>query len=147
MATTFDLSDVPASNAADLAAAMRSLIETGHGLVLLNGATDTDLDAARATLQRRLRADPQQALAAFLRFRHLVAVFGARRLHRMMLQNGYTLMAPSIAIAANMRLNSKRGFNPQRFLLALNEALNGNIVPFGARALLPGDAHPNLAAA
>lgn len=147
MATTFDLSDVPASNAADLAAAMRSLIEAGHGLVLLNGATDLDLDAARVTLQRRLHSNPQQALAAFLRFRHLVAVFGARRLHRMMLQHGYTLMAPSIAIAANMRLNSKRGFNPQRFLLALNEALNGNIVPFGARALLPGAARPDLAAA
>src|SRR5690606_18382088 len=72
MATTFDLSDVPAADADDLAAAMRSLIEAGRGLVLLDGATDADLDRARAVLQRRFHADPQRALVAFVRFRHLV---------------------------------------------------------------------------
>ena len=133
MAMTWDLTDIPAVDAADLAAAMRSLIEDGRGLVLLNGATDADLDTARAALQSRHHAEPQRALAAFVRFRHLVEVFGARRLKDLMLDNGYALMAPAIAIAASLRLNGHRGFNPQRFLLSLQEALAANVVTLETR--------------
>jgi hypothetical protein len=133
MAMTWDLTDIPAVDAADLAAAMRSLIEDGRGLVLLNGATEADLDTARATLQSRHHAEPQRALAAFVRFRHLVEVFGARRLKDLMLGNGYALMAPAIAIAASLRLNGHRGFNPQRFLLSLQEALAANVVTLDTR--------------
>lgn len=134
MATTFDLNDIPAADAADLAAAMRSLIEAGRGLVLLNGAADTDLDTARAALQSRHHAEPQRALAAFVRFRHLIEVFGARRLKDMMLDNGHAIMAPAIAIASTLRLNGHRGFNPQRFLLALNAAMTANVVTLEVRA-------------
>jgi hypothetical protein len=133
MAMTWDLTDIPAVDAADLAAAMRSLIEDGRGLVLLNGATEADLDTARAALQSRHHAEPQSALAAFVRFRHLVEVFGARRLKDLMLGNGYALMAPAIAIAASLRLNGHRGFNPQRFLLSLQEALAANVVTLDTR--------------
>ncbi len=133
MAMTWDLTDIPAVDAADLAAAMRSLIEDGRGLVLLNGATDADLDTARAALQSRHHAEPQRALAAFVRFRHLVEVFGARRLKDLMLGNGYALMAPAIAIAASLRLNGNRGFNPQRFLLSLQDALAANVVTLETR--------------
>jgi hypothetical protein len=133
MAMTWDLTDIPAVDAADLAAAMRSLIEDGRGLVLLNGASEADLDTARAALQSRHHAEPQRALAAFVRFRHLVEVFGARRLKDLMLDNGYALMAPAIAIAASLRLNGHRGFNPQRFLLSLQEALATNVVTLEKR--------------
>jgi hypothetical protein len=133
MAMTWDLTDIPAVDAADLATAMRSLIEDGRGLVLLNGATEADLDTARAALQSRHHAEPQRALAAFVRFRHLVEVFGARRLKDLMLGNGYALMAPAIAIAASLRLNGHRGFNPQRFLLSLQEALAANVVTLDTR--------------
>jgi hypothetical protein len=133
MAMTWDLTDIPAVDAADLAAAMRSLIEDGRGLVLLNGATEADLDTARAALQSRHHAEPQRALAAFVRFRHLAEVFGARRLKDLMLGNGYALMAPAIAIAASLRLNGHRGFNPQRFLLSLQEALAANVVTLETR--------------
>jgi hypothetical protein len=133
MAMTWDLTDIPAVDAADLAAAMRSLIENGRGLVLLNGATDADLDTARAALQSRHHAEPQRALAAFVRFRQMVEVFGARRLKDLMLGNGYALMAPAIAIAASLRLNAHRGFNPQRFLLSLQDALSANVIAIDAR--------------
>jgi len=135
MATTFDLCDVPAADADDLAAAMRALIESGRGLVLLNGASDTDLDTARAALQSRHRAEPQRALSAFIRFRHLIAVFGARRLQQLLLANGYALMAPAIAVAASLRLNAHLGFNPQRFLLGLNSTLAANVVAIESVAL------------
>ena len=133
MAMTWDLTDIPAVDTADLAAAMRSLIEDGRGLVLLNGATDADLDTARAALQSRHHAEPQRALAAFVRFRHLVEVFGARRLKDLMLGNGFALMAPAIAIAASLRLNGNRGFNPQRFLLSLQESMAANVVTLEIR--------------
>lgn len=132
MATTFDLSDVPAADAADLAAAMRTLIENERGLILLNGASEEDLDTARAVMQSRHRTDPQRALTAFVRLRHLIDVFGARRLQQMLLDNGHAIIAPAIAIAARLRLNGHRGFNPQRFLVALTDALGDNVVTLGA---------------
>jgi len=134
MATTWDLTDVPTVDVADLAAAMRSLIESGRGLVLLNGASEADLETVRTTLQQRYRNQPQRALAAFVRFRHLVEVFTARRLQDLMLGTGYAIMAPAIAIAASQRINAHRGFNPQRFLLTLQAALAGNIVSLERRA-------------
>ena len=128
MATTFDLSDVPAADAADLTAAMRSLIESGRGLVLLNGASEADLDTARAAMQSRRHAEPQRALAAFVRFRHLVEVFTSRRLQQLLLDNGFAVIAPAIAVAAGLRLNGRRGFNPQQFLAALSAALDDKSV-------------------
>ncbi|HET6322266.1 MAG TPA: hypothetical protein VFF87_09470 [Hyphomicrobium sp.] len=145
MAMTFDLSDVPTADAADLATAMRSLVKAGRGLVLLHGATEADLDRVRMIFQRRFHADPQRALAAFVRFRHLVAVFATRRLQRAVLEDGFAVMAPALAIAATLRLNGKRGFNPQRFLLAL-QAARADIFFMGPRARGPGGGRSQLAA-
>jgi hypothetical protein len=133
MATTWDLTDVPPVDVADLAAAMRALIEAGRGLVLFNGATEGDLETVRGTLQRRHPAEPHKAVAAFVRFRNLVDVFAARRFREMLLGTGYALMTPAVAIAATQRINAHRGFNPQRFLLALNAALADNIVSIDRR--------------
>jgi hypothetical protein len=83
----------------------------------------------QAELKRRFHTDPQTALAAFVRFRHLAEVFSARRLKELMLERGYALIAPAIAIAASLRLNANRGFNPQKFLLALQETMTDNVVP------------------
>ena len=83
----------------------------------------------------------------FVRFRHLVEVFSARRLKDMMLDRGYALMAPAIAIAASLRLNANRGFSPQAFLLALSGAAADNVVGLGARQPAPTeDAAQPLAA-
>jgi hypothetical protein len=125
MAMTWDLTDVPAIATGDLAAAMQALIDNERGLVLLRGLADGDLDT--------VQAEPQRALAAFVRFRHMVEVFSARRLKEMMLDRGYGLMAPAIAIAASLRLNANRGFSPQAFLLSLNDALADNVVAIGSR--------------
>lgn len=133
MAMTWDLTDVPAVDATDLGAAMRSLIENGRGLVLLRGLSDADLDTAQAALQRRFHGEPQRALAAFVRFRHMAEVFGARRLRDMMLNRGHALLAPAMAIAASLRLNAHRGFNPQQFTLSLHEAITPNVVAIDSR--------------
>ncbi len=129
----WDLTDVPAIASADLAAAMQALIADGRGLVLLRGLEDADLDTVQAELKRRFHADPQTALAVFVRFRHLAEVFSARRLKELMLERGFALIGPAIAIAASLRLNANRGFNPQKFLLALQDTQTDNVVPMPTR--------------
>jgi hypothetical protein len=129
----WDLTDVPAIAATDLAAAMRALINEGRGMVLMRGLEGNDLDTVQAELQRRFHGEPQRALAAFVRFRHMVEVFSARRLKELMLDRGFGLIAPAIATAAALRLNAHRGFNPQSFLLALQGALTSNVVAMTRR--------------
>jgi hypothetical protein len=130
--TTWDLNDVPAVAPTDLAAAMRVLIDNERGLVLLRGLSDGDLDLVRSELQRLFQSEPQRALAVFVRLRTMVDVFAARRLKDLMLDRGYAVLAPAIAIAASLRLNANRGFNPQRFMLSLQEALAANLVAMPA---------------
>ena len=147
MAMTWDLTDVPAVEAADLAAAMRALIDNERGLVLLRGLADEDLDTVQAELQRRFHGEPQRALAVFVRFRHMVEVFSARRLKDMMLDRGYGLIAPALAIAASLRLNANRGFNPQAFLMSLTTAMAENVVALPGRPVaVEQDAAQQLAA-
>jgi hypothetical protein len=129
----WDLTDVPAIAPTDLVAAMQALINDGRGLALLRGLEDADLDTVQALLKRRFQADPQTALAVFVRFRHLAEVFSARRLKDLMLDRGYALIAPAIAVAASLRLNANRGFNPQKFLLALQDTQTDNVVPMTPR--------------
>lgn len=128
MAMTWNLTDVPAVAPTDLAAAMRTLVEAERGLVLLRGLADEDLSTVQAELQRRFHGDPQRALAVFVRFRSMVDVFSARRLKDMMMDRGYAMIAPAIAIAATLRLNASRGFNPQQYVVSLQEALTANVV-------------------
>jgi hypothetical protein len=132
VSTTWDLSDVPPVAPTDLAAAMRVLIDNERGLVLLRGLSDGDLSLVQSELQRQFQSEPQRALAVFVRLRTMVEVFSARRLKDMMLDRGYALLAPAIAIAASLRLNANRGFNPQRFMLSLQEALAANLVAMPA---------------
>ncbi len=129
----WDLTDVPAIAPTDLAAAMQALINDGRGLVLLRGIEDADLNTVQAELKRLFHGDPQRALAVFVRFRHMAEVFSARRLQDLMLDRGYALIAPAIAIAASLRLNANRGFNPQKFLLALQDTQTDNVVPMTPR--------------
>ena len=123
MAMTWDLTDVPTVEVADLAGVMRALIDEGRGLVLRRGISDEDMNAVHAEVQRRFHHEPQRALAVFVRFRNLVEVFSARRLKDMVMERGFPMIAPAIAIAASLRLNAQRGFNPQRFMMSLHDAL------------------------
>jgi hypothetical protein len=138
MTMTWDLTDVPAVEAADLAAAMRALIDDGRGLVFLRGLTDADLDTVQGELKRRFHAEPQQALAVFVRLRNLVEVFSARRLKDELLDKGFALMAPALAVAASLRLNANRGFNPQKFMASLAEVQLANVVTLEPRRATAG---------
>jgi hypothetical protein len=64
----------------------------------------------------------------------------------MMLDRGYGLMAPAIAIAASLRLNANRGFNPQRFLVSLVESLEANVLAMPSHGKIASEAPIALAA-
>lgn len=142
MAMTWDLNDVPVVATEDLSAAMRALVEDERGLVLMRGLGEDDMSVVQAELQRRFHGEPQRALAVFVRLRHMVNVFGARRLKDLLLERGYALLAPAIAVAASLRLNANRGFNPQTFLVSLNGALASNVVALSSRS----EPHEHVAA-
>lgn len=124
MAITWDLTDVPTVAAEDLAAPMRRLIAEGRGLVFLRGLTTEDARIVEDCLRQRLGKKPSRELAALMRFRALVDVFTCRRLGELMLERGHEVIAPSLQTAAEMRLNLKWGFNPQKFQRALSALLD-----------------------
>jgi hypothetical protein len=90
---------------------------------MLRGISKEELREVDHALWDRLAADPAQRLAVLVRFRCLIRVFGARRLADLMLNNGHSLIAPAVQVAARMRLNADLGFNAPKFERALRELM------------------------
>jgi hypothetical protein len=116
-------SDVALVDARSLALAMRSLVESGRGLAMLRGIGKAELAGVDRMLCAELGGDPAMRLAVLMRLRCLIEVFAARRLADLFLNTGYNLIAPAVEVAAAMRLNADRGFNPVKFERALVELM------------------------
>lgn len=114
-----DDTDVPLVAPAELARAMRFMIDSGRGLVLLRGVSGADMRGLESAIWHRLEGDLAQRRAVLVRFQCLVQVFSARRLRQLLLRRGFRLIAPAIQLAATMRLNATWGFSPHKFNLAL----------------------------
>jgi hypothetical protein len=99
------------------------MIAAGRGLVLLRGISDPELRAVEHAVWDRLDGSSSDKVATLLRFRCLVGVFSASRLQRLFLQRGLALLGPAMEVAAEMRLNVQWGFNPVKFLRALEAKL------------------------
>jgi hypothetical protein len=123
MATVLDLNDVPHVSPEQLALPMRYMIDAERGLAMLRGASDSELRDAEGAVWDQIDGCSQTRTAVLLRFRCLIAVFAAVRLRRMLLQRGFGLLAPALKVAAQMRLNTRWGFNPLKFAMALEEQL------------------------
>jgi hypothetical protein len=123
MVMSFNTNDVPLVSPQDLALPMQYMISTGCGLAMLRGASDRELRDAEDAVWDRIEGGSETRTAVVVRFRCLVAVFTAVRLRRMLLQRGFTLIAPALQVAASMRLNTRWGFNPMKFALALEGLL------------------------
>lgn len=119
MAHILDTSDVPRVPAADLALVMRFMIDSGRGLVMMRGLAKADMQELEDALWERLEGDTAYRRSVLLRFQNLVDVFAARRLRDQLMQRGFRLIAPALQIAADMRLNAKWGFSPNKFNAAL----------------------------
>lgn len=123
MRPTIDLTDVAPVAPVDMTHPMAYWVESGRGLVLLNGASNDDLRRMDAAVWHALGAEPAQRVATLLRFRCLIQVFRAQRLRSLLVQKGFALIAPALHVAATQRLNATRGFNPLKFERALQQAL------------------------
>lgn len=120
MLRILDETDVPLVAPTDLARAMRFMIDSGRGLVLLRGVSAMDMRDLEAAIWDCLDGDVMQRRAVLVRFQCLVDVFSARRLRDLMMRRGFRVIAPALQLAAETRLNSRWGFNPHRFNLALH---------------------------
>ena len=114
-----NLSDVALVDARDLGMVMQYMVRNGRGLAMLRGVTETELRQIESALWDELSDNPAQRVAVMVRFRCMIGVFRARRLSDLLLNTGYRLIAPSVRVAASMRLNASLGFNPVKFERAL----------------------------
>ena len=80
MPGTLDQTDIPRVAPAELARAMRFMIDNGKGLVLLRGVNGSDMRELEGAIWDRLDGDIVQRRAVLVRFQCLVEVFSARRL-------------------------------------------------------------------
>ena len=119
MSATLNSADVPEVSVTDLLVPMRKLIAKGRGLALLTGVSEDDLRALETEIWAHFSAEPQVRLAVALRFRALLDVFAGRRLKDLFLNQGFKLIARAINEASSQRLNTRYGFNPQKFVAAL----------------------------
>lgn len=125
--------DVPTVAASDLFRPMQQLILSGRGLALYHGMNAADLQALDSAIWQLFDDAPHKRLAVALRFRALLAIFQSRRLKNLVLHNGFKIIAAAITEAAGQRLNTRYGFNAQKFIGALDD--------IGARELNAADLH------
>jgi hypothetical protein len=119
MPGTLDHTDIPRVAPAELARAMRFMIDNGKGLVLLRGVNGADMRELEEAIWNQLDGDIAERRAVLVRFQCLVEVFSAQRLRELMLRRGFRLIAPALHVAAGMRLSTKWGFSPHKFNMAL----------------------------
>jgi len=115
----FDPTDVPAVTLAEMWLPMRIALDGERGLVFLRGGDPADIAAIEKTFWRAYRGDAARGTAILLRFRRLAEAFSGRRLRNRLMQDGFQVLAPALAAAAELRLNATWGFPPQRLMWAM----------------------------
>lgn len=123
MTASIDITDIPAVTERQLMMPLQLLISRGRGLALLDGLDEMTLAEIEDHVWRHLDGGRETKLSVVLRFRALIEVFGARRLKALFLETGFALLAPAIATAAGLRLNARRGFSPQTYLVTIKAVL------------------------
>ena len=119
VSAVLDPTDLPKAAPETLALAMRLLIEDGRALILLRGASKADRERLEERFWQRFDGPTRDGVVALLRLWSLVEVFQARRMRQLLLDRGYALIADAVRAAAEQRLSTTWGFNPQRMLGAL----------------------------
>jgi hypothetical protein len=123
MASSIDPTDVPVIETRDLALALRMLLSGGRVLAAAARFSESELRSIEQAFWSRARACRSSKTAVLLRLRGLVGVFATQRLRALLERYGAAVVPHALAIAATMRLNSKWGFNPQKFARALEAAI------------------------
>lgn len=135
MSDFLDLSDVPAVSSAQLGGVMNILVSQGRAGVLFRGPDATDRAEVEAAFWQTHDGATADGVATLLRFWALVDLFQNRRMATVFRNRGYAILAVAAQAASNMRFNANWGFNPQRFMWALDASMaqRSDAVPAAAR--------------
>lgn len=118
-----DPTDVPVIEHRDLALALRLMLAGGRILTAAQTFTEDEIRRVEQAFWQRVDKGAQVKVAVLLRLRSLILLFSDRRMQALVLRYGSRLVPHALAIAATMRLNTRWGFNPQKFARALEDAL------------------------
>jgi hypothetical protein len=123
MTVTVDPTDVPAIETRDLALALRLMLAGGRLLAAAQTFSEEEIRRVEQVFWQRVEKGARAKVAVLLRLRSLISVFTNRRVQGLLALHGATAVPHALAIAANMRLNTHWGFNPQKFCRELHGAL------------------------
>ena len=113
------MTDVAPVRPPDLYLPMRKAIAKGQGLALLTGLCENDIRALEEDVWEAFPHDGVTRLAVALRFRALLDVCACRRLQEQFKRQGFKFIARAVHEASCQRLNTRFGFNTQKFVRVL----------------------------
>jgi hypothetical protein len=129
-----DLTDVPVVTPQDLGEAVRVLAAAGIPLIASRTISEDRFRAVEQAFWQNFDGPRELKTAILLRIRALSEVLGARRLNKFVSNHNSGMLRMTLKIAAHMRLNTKWGFNPTKFMMALSSALSSYEQPAGSPA-------------
>jgi hypothetical protein len=124
VSATVDLTDVPVVSPQDLTQAVRVLAGAGIPLITSRHASEERFRAVETAFWQHFDGPREQKTAILLRIRALSEVLGARRLSQFVSHHNSSMLRATLKVASGMRLNTKWGFNPTKFLFALSAVLS-----------------------
>lgn len=127
-----DLTDVPVVTPQDLGEAVRVLASAGVPLITSRNISEERFRAIEQAFWTNFEGSRELKTAILLRIRALSEVLGSRRLNKFVSDHNSGMLRVTLKVASGMRLNTKWGFNPTKFMFALTSALGpSEIVPAG----------------
>ena len=135
MSEFLDLSDVPAVSSAQLSDVINILVSQGRAGVLFRGPDADDRAEVEAAFWEIHEGSTADGVATLLRFWALIDVFKNKRMVTVLRNQGYAILSAAAKAASTMRFNANWGFNPQRFIWALDASMTQRFdaVPLKAR--------------
>lgn len=124
----FEISDVPTVAASELETLVEVLVSCGHARAVFKGHDTSIRKDVEAAFWAEFRGSTAEGVAVLIRFWSLIDVLSARRLARVVLEQGFAVLKPLARSVAKLRLNANWGFAPQRVLWALRDERDGHDV-------------------
>lgn len=131
-----DLTDVPVVTPQDLGEAVRVLAAAGIPLLASRNISEERFRAVEQAFWTHFDGSREMKTAILLRIRALSEVLGARRLNKFVSDHNSGMLRMTLKVASSMRLNTKWGFNPTKFMFALSMGLGTSSVVTASSDLL-----------
>ncbi len=118
----FDVTDVPTVSVAAMEAMVDLVVSRGRAGCFFSGH-DAELRASvENDFWSSFAGTTGEGVAILVRFWALVDTMPARRVSKLLFNEGFAILKPLAAAAASIRLNASWGFPPQRLLWAVADA-------------------------